>query len=100
MAVTFLRPSRRAYSKANFETRVEAFSVIILRLSTTRTTAAETSGPMPSPGMSVIVCFILKAESRSQIEKQNSGVRIQDPEWKGGKPHSVSLFFWILDSGF
>ena len=35
MAVTFERPSRRAYSKAARAIRMEAFSVMILRLSTT-----------------------------------------------------------------
>ena len=34
-AVTFLRPRRRACSKANSAIRVDAFSVMILRLSTT-----------------------------------------------------------------
>ncbi len=35
MAVTFLRPSRSAYSKAKRAMRVEAFSVMTLMLSTT-----------------------------------------------------------------
>ena len=34
-AVTFFRPSRRAYSKAKREIRVDAFSVMIFKLSTT-----------------------------------------------------------------
>ena len=35
IAVTFLRPCRRAYWKANSEMRVDAFAVMIFRLSTT-----------------------------------------------------------------
>ena len=35
IAVTFLRPALRAYSNANRAMRVDAFSVMIFRLSTT-----------------------------------------------------------------
>src|SRR4051794_38587414 len=63
----------------------------------TRTTAEETSGPMPSPGMSVIVCFILKANPEARLKN-----RIQESEFRtqNGKAEttSASLFFRILDS--